>query len=323
MKIFFTRLLAALTLAASLSACAAAATPAPKPPPIKLQLTLWPGNYPIAVAQQQGLYAQRGVEVQITYATDYPGTLTDYVTGGADGLGVSVGDLLPLLEKRPSTVVMLQDASEGADQLIATDDIKTVADLKGKRIGVDLGTYGEFWVRHFLQVNGIKPTDVELFGLPVAGVPGAFPNQVAAAHVYEPYTSPALANGGHVLLTSADTTPFIIPSTFVFPTDFVKKYPETVRAFVAATFEAAEWLRTHEAEAPAVIAPALNLSPAEIWFGGDRILTLAENIALFERGTDNRSIYFTTEQYVDFLTTSGRLTTKPNIETLFNPAFLK
>jgi NitT/TauT family transport system substrate-binding protein len=318
LRLFSTLLLVTLIL----SACGTAA-PAPERPPLKIAFTIWPGNYPIAIAQQQGFFAKHGVKVEINnYDWSYPETLTDYATGKSDAVGVSMNDLLPLLEKRDSKVVMVQDSSEGADQLITTDEIQSVADLKGKSIAVDLGTYGEFWVRQVLLANGLKATDVQFKGGPVADVPANFPKLFDAAHVYEPYSSEALQKGGHILLTSADTTPLLIPSVIAFSTEFIQERPEDVRAFTAAVFEAVDWMYAHEAEVPAVVAQALNLKPEDIFLGGDRVLTLADNKTLMAPGSDFNSLYYTAGEYIKFQASINMLTSAPKVDELIDPSFL-
>ena len=315
------RLFSALLLVTlALSACGPTAA---ERPPLKIAFTIWPGNYPIAIAQQQGFFAKRGLEVEINnYSADYPQALTDYAAGKTDAVGASMNDLLILLQNRDSKVVMVQDSSEGVDQLIATDEIQSVADLEGKRIAVDFGTYGEFWVRQILQANGLNETDVQFKGVPVADVSAMFPEQIDVAHTYEPYTSEALQDGGHVLMTSADTTPLLIPSVIAFSAEFVQDRPEDVRAFVAAMFEATDWLYAHESEVPAVVAQAVNLKPEDIFMGGDRVLTLADNKVLMVPGDDFNSIYYTASEYIKFLVGINRLTTAPEVEKMIDPSFL-
>ena len=66
------------------------------------------------------------------------------------------------------------------------------------------------------------------------------------------------------------------------------------------------------------------LRPEDIWLdGGDRVFTLAESQAAMAHGTDYRSLYYTGEEYVKFLTVTGSLTSAPDLEKLIDPSFLK
>jgi NitT/TauT family transport system substrate-binding protein len=320
-RIFSTLVLVTLIL----SACGSA----PKQHPaeditIKVPFTIWPGNYPIAIAQEQGFFKNHGVKVEIIYAESYPQTYIDYASGKVNALGVSIGDLLPLLEKRPSTVVMIPDDSRGADHLLVADDIQSVADLKGKRVGVNQGTYGEYWVRELLKANGISTTDVQWMNVPVENGPAEFLKSVDATHSYDPYTSDTLKRGGHMLLNSENTPHWQILSTFVFPTDIVQEHPEAVRGFVAAVFEGVDWMYAHnDDEVLAAVAKQFPDVPADyFWLGGDYVITLAENKQLMSKGNDFNSLYFTAGEYVKFLAETGRLNTAPDVDALIDPSFL-
>ncbi len=316
------RIILSITLAAAfwLAACGAAATPRP---PLTVSWTVWPGYYPLAIAQQQGFFAKHGVSVKIVVYDAYTTAYTQYASGNLDGSEMVLGDLLLLLNKRDSKAVMLTDTSEGGDQVVAANAIQTVADLKGKRIGVHLGTYGELFVRKMLEVNGLTPTDVTLVNINPEDVPAAFPAQIDAGHSFEPFTSEAAAKGGHVVFTSSET-PGLIPNVFAFSARVVQERPDDVRAFVAAWYEAVDWMTAHPDEVPATVAQATGLKPEDIWLdGGDRVFTLAESRAAMTHGTDYRSLYYTGAEYVKFLIATGSLTSAPDLEKLIDPSFLK
>lgn len=289
---------------------------------LKVAWNVWPGDYPVAIAQAQGFFAKHNVAVDVIYYPSYPEAIVDYATGKVDALNITVGDLMPLLEKRPSKLVFMADSSEGADALIVADNILSPADLRGKRIGVNQGTYGEYWVREILKKNNLSISEVQMVQLPAESVSEDFLKTVDAAHSYEPYTSEALTRGGHVLLNSSDTTRFQLPSVYVFGANLAAEHPEALRGFVAAYFEAVDWMKAHPDEAPGVIASAVGLTPEDIWFGGDYVLTLADNKMLMQPGNDFNSVYFTANEYVKFLAEAGRLNTAPNVDTLIDSSFL-
>ena len=134
----FSRLFSALLLATLiLSACSSAgSTPASTNAPLKVAWTLWPGWYPIIIAQEKGFFAKHGVSVEPVrydnYASVYPDMASQKIDGAASGLY----DLLVPASQTPLKVVMVTDNSDGAEGLIATANIQTPADLAGKSIGV-------------------------------------------------------------------------------------------------------------------------------------------------------------------------------------------
>jgi NitT/TauT family transport system substrate-binding protein len=290
--------------------------------PIRLAVNLWPGLYPSAIAQEQGIFAKHNVQVDIHYYESYPQTYADLVAGKVDAVSAVIGDVVVMSNQTNLKFVFAVDSSDGADEIIVGPDIQSAADLKGKRIGVSYGTYSELFVRTLLEQNGIALNEVTLVNIPAESAGEAFPSQVDVIHTYEPYGSEILKNGAHVLFTSSET-PNLMLGAMMFPATFVKERPEDIQAFTDAWFEAVDWMYANPDQAAAVIAKGFGLQPEDIWFGGDKVYTLAESRALMQPGNDFSSAYFILEKYTDFLVTSGALTTRPKPENLIDPTFLQ
>ena len=318
------RLVLLIAAVLMLTACGGFTAPTATPrPPLIVSWTVWPGYYPLAIAQQQGLFAKHGVSVKIVVYDAYTTALTEFASGKVDGSEMVIGDLLLMLDKRPSKVIMVTDSSEGGDQVVAINTIKSIADLKGKRIGVHFGTYGELFVRKMLEASALTPADVTLVNIDPEEIPAAFPNKIDAGHSFEPFTSEAVAKGGHVIFTSKET-PGLIPNVFAFSNQIAQERPDDIRAFVAAWFEAVDWMNTHPDQVSTVVAEVTGLKPEDIWInGGDRVFTLADSRAAMTRGNDHRSVYYTGAEYVKFLTVTGSLSRAPDLEKLIDPSFLK
>jgi NitT/TauT family transport system substrate-binding protein len=305
-----------------LAACGAAAPAASANPPLRIAVNLWPGLYPAAIAQEEGLFAKHHVQVEIHYYESYPDTYGDLLLGKVDGLSAIIGDTLLINSQTSLKFIFPVDASDGADEFIAGQDIQTAADLKGKRIGAGFGTYGELYVRTLLQKNGISLSDVTLVNSPAENAATAYQSQVDAVHTYEPYASEALKKGGHVLSTSSDF-PNLMLGEMTFPAQLVKDRPQDIQNFTDAWFEAVDWMNAHPDQVPAIVAKVFGVKPEDVWFGGDKVFTRAEAKALTQPGNDYSSAYFITQKYIDFLVTTNSLTTKPNPADLIDPSFLK
>ena len=305
-----------------LAACGGAPAEEANKTPLRIAVNLWPGLYPAAIAQEQGFFAKHNVQVEIHYYESYPQTYADLVVGKVDGLSAIVGDMLLINNQTKLKFVFPVDASDGADVFIVGPDIQNAADLKGKRLGVGFGTYGELYVRTLLEQNGIALTDVSLVNAPAESAVEAYASQVDAIHTYEPYASETLNKGGHVFSTSSET-PNLMLGAMTFPASLVEERPEDIQAFTDAWYEAVDWMYAHPDEVPAVVAKAFGIPADYVWFGGDKVFTLAEAKSLMQPGNDYSSAYFVTQQYIDFLATSGALTTKPKVEDLIDPSFVQ
>ena len=315
------RLISVLSIAFFLLA-ACGSQPAVTKSPLRIAVNLWPGLYPAAIAQEEGIFAKHNVNVELVYYESYPQTYADLVAGKVDGVSAIVGDELVMSNQMNLNFIFPVDASDGADEVIVGPDIQSASDLIGKRIGVKFGTYGELFVRTFLKQNRIAVTDVTLVNISPENAAQAFLSQVDAIHTYEPYASDTLKKGGHTLFDSSET-PNLMLGAMTVPTALIKDRPEDIQAFTDAWYEAVDWMYANPDQVSTVVAKAFGLKPEDIWFGGDKVFNLSESRALMQPGNDFSSAYFITQSYIDFLVASGALTTKPNPDILIDSSFLK
>jgi NitT/TauT family transport system substrate-binding protein len=321
----FTPLLVVTLLLLLLTACtSAAATLEPQHPPLKVEWTLWPGDYPIAIAKEKGFFEKHGVQVEPVLYETYSETVADLAAGKTDGGIMLISDLLPIAAKAEIKAVLLTDYSAGADQVIAPKEIVTPADLKGKSLGVKLGTFGEMFVLRMLEMHHLTPGDVKLVDIDGEAVLEVMPGQIQAGHTWEPYTTQALEKDYHVIFSSAET-PGLLPDFIVFRGAVVKERPEDVRAFVAAWLEAIAYWQANPEESNAIIAKYAGLKPEEISTEGVKILNLEDNLAAFANRskTDPTSLDYATQLSLDLLIRNGSITTPPNLDQILDSSFLK
>ncbi len=306
-----------------LSACGAAPIKRPTPP-LRIAVNLWPGLYPLAIAQEEGFFTKHNVSVEIKYYDAYANTYADLIAEKIDGASIIVGDVLPISAQKDVQLIFPVDASDGADELLVAPEIKSASDLKGKRIGVNRATFGELFVRTLLEQNGLQATDVTLVNVHAENAAQAFPSQIDAVHTYEPFASEVVKKGGHVIFTSSQK-PNLVLGMMTFPIKLIKNRPEDIQAFTDAWFEAVDWMNTNPDQVPAIVAKQFGsgLKPEDIFTAGDKVFNRTEAKALMQPGKDSSSAYYITQKYIDFLATAGILTTKPKPENLIDPSFLK
>ncbi len=316
-----------LVAALLLTACAGATMPPPERPPLKIGWTLWPGFYPLVIADKQGLFARHGVAVEpIQY--DYSEVIVSLQSGQVDGSLLTLNDTLLVEGREPGSVrvVLVVDSSAGADVVIATADVMAPADLKGKAVGTGLGTFGELLIRTMLQANGLTTDDVTLINVDGEAVPDMIPEAIQAGNTWEPHASEALAKGNRVIFSSADA-PGLIADVLAFRASAVKERPDDIRAFVAAWFEALAWWQANPAAGNAIIAEATGLKPEEIWTDGLKLFNRDDNMRAFTdqaaTGTDFTSLYASGRANTEFLISTGGLTHAPDLERLLDSSFLR
>jgi sulfonate transport system substrate-binding protein len=138
--------------------------------------------------------------------------------------------------------------------------VKSVAELKGKRIAATRGTDPFFFLLRTLQANGLRQSDVELVNLQHAdGRTALERGQVDAWAGLDPHLAASeLEAGSRLLFRNIDFNTF---GTLNARQAFLEAHPEVVRAVLAQYERARVWILAHPAEAVQILAEAARLSP--------------------------------------------------------------
>lgn len=315
--IFFITLIAATML----GACAQAQTSVEKKP-IRMGWSLYPGWYPLVIAQEKGIFEKHGVEVELILYSTYDDTAPQIASGFVDAAALVLGDALLEDVGNYASVVLVTDNSHGADQLIASPETLQTRDLRGKRIGFSVGTFGELLVREMLKKYNVDINEVSLVEVPPEQVPAAIPSQIDIGHTFEPFATQAQINGNGILFTSADA-PGIIVDTVVFRNAFLKERPEDARNFINAWFEAVEYWQANPEEGNKIIAAETGQDVKDVSDEGVKFFNRDANIATFKRGPDTTSVYFTAQMELQFLVETGVLTKPVNVDNILNAGYLQ
>lgn len=293
-------------------------------PPLKIGYSFWPASFPMEIAEEKGFFTEQGVDVEPAYEADYLVPLTNFAAGQYDGLLTTLGSLISLAENDPNIqIVTVLDESAGIDVVAASSHIDSIADLKGKRIGVKLGDFGELFVTTMLEQHGLTTDDVSLVNVEGQDIPNRLQtNDIQAGHIWEPYLSEAVEAGNRVIFSSKQT-PGLIPDVVVFRSRVVHDRPEAVQAFVRGWFQAQDYWKTNPAESNAIIAKRLEIEPKDISTEGIRLYDLDANLTAFTRSSTTDSLYYTAKRYADFFIRKGGLSTAPDIEKLIVPTFVQ
>ena len=164
--------------------------------------------------------------------------LLEGVKAGVDDFAHS-GDAPPIFAQAagaPLLYIGHEPAAPKGEAIIVPRDspIKTVADLKGKKIALNKGSNVHYLLVRALEKAGLKYTDVELAYLPPAGGRAAFEKgDVDAWVIWEPYrTSAEMSLGAR---TVADGTDLVSNYEFFFTTKtFFEAHPQIVEVVLGA-----------------------------------------------------------------------------------------
>jgi NitT/TauT family transport system substrate-binding protein len=170
-------------------------------------------------------------------------------------------------------------ASGGVRLVVNPDKIKSVEDVKGKRIATpQLGNTQDVALLNWIAEQGWKVDpqsgkgDVSVVRTDNKITPDAYRSgSIDGAWVPEPTASKLVAEGAKVLLDEADLWPdrkFVITNIIVSQ-KFLKEHPKAVEAVLRASVETNKWINANPAEAKAAANARLGLDsgkelPAEV-----------------------------------------------------------
>lgn len=284
----FSRALAALTLAAlafTVTACgsepAQTSTPENKTVTVRMGTQPWLGYGQWYVAEEKKFYGDH-LQVDLASFNADAEVNAALAAGRLDVANVGAQAALQFIEQGLDlSIVLMLNSSTTADAIVAGADVKSVKDLKGKKIAFEKGATSEILLAEALRANGLKPEDVETVETDADQVaPVLLAGHVDAGVTYEPYVSEALNSGDKLqAIQTAGDFPGLITDVLVVRNEFLKKNPVSMKQLLAAWGEAVNFYQEHETQAQKIIAAGVGSAATELEtaFKGVHFYTLAEN----------------------------------------------
>ena len=230
----------------------------------------------------------------------------------------------------PGVITAIVDESAGADQLWVRN-IKTINDLKGKRISFSRGSVGEYFVYYTLSIARLNPRiDVTLVPQDsVAGAVKAFNDgQADAVSGWEPDIYDAKQSGGVALLSSAQMR--IVIDVVVTSRQSIAKEADQVQKFHDAWFDTLKAQEEHFDDAAAQIAKwgHNDWSTIKAQTASQDLKGALQSLAQADLG-DNAFVMRDTSPIVNRLNiarrvwaASGATVPNDNVSDLVNPGFV-
>jgi ABC-type nitrate/sulfonate/bicarbonate transport system substrate-binding protein len=147
----------------------------------------------------------------------------------------------------PTTVIGRQSVFRGAIVASTKSDIKTLADLKGKKVHGPVGSSIYLATLAILENAGLKPgTDVEITNMGFADLSDALrASKIDAAFVWDPWVENFVEKGLARVLAEDTRLTMVIPMR----DDFKKAHPQAAERFLRTHKEALLYAATHREQA--------------------------------------------------------------------------
>lgn len=202
------------------------------PPENRLQLAIsrWTGYAPLVVAKHNGYLQSESMQVNLLLSDDKVTIERLLVSGDADGIGVSLPELLAYWAKGiPMKIVLPLDSAAGTEGIavLPESSVKTLADLRGQRISVDQQGILKFVLARALKTADMNLQDVQLHELEASQVARELAGgTLEIGLTREPYlTSLVDRKQARLIYTSDELQGSIIDLLAITPKTIEKKAP--------------------------------------------------------------------------------------------------
>lgn len=274
---------------------------------------------PLDVGLANGEYAKLGLDIR---KLDFSGAgkLNGGLVAGAVDVGLTGGTDFSFQVKGEQTKTVAGIITSAADfGLSVGNDIHSVADLKGKRIGVSQrGTLTYWMAEEFSRSQGWGPDGViptaiggENSSLAAAILTG----QVAAVmfHIEVGMTLEA-QHRGRVLLNADRFIPGFMANSITATDKLISERPDVLRRFLQGWFDTVTYMMDHEDATVAAGAKANGLDPEllrQVW---------RQEKGIWSR--DGRISPAQLDQIATAITEIGLVPSKPDLTAYYDPRFL-
>lgn len=90
---------------------------------ISLAIDLWPGYYPVILADELGMLKKRNISLELSIPRNTDRMLAKFAAAEYDAIAVALGDVMNLSQQYPDArIVMVADESSGGDAILARSD---------------------------------------------------------------------------------------------------------------------------------------------------------------------------------------------------------
>jgi NitT/TauT family transport system substrate-binding protein len=308
-------------------AAAAVAVSAHAAQPLKIGYSDWPGWVAWQVAIDKGWFKEAGVPVDFEWF-DYSASMDAFSAGKIDAVTMTNGDALVTgAAGGKSVMIMLTDYSNGNDMIVAKPGIRSLKQLKGKKVAVEMGLVEHLLLLDGLKKAGMKESDVTLVNAKTNEMPQVLATgDVSAIGAWQPISGQAMKAlpGSRPVYTSANEPGLIYDVLAVNP--------------ASASRHKAEWLKVlkvwdrvvkyindpkTQPDAVRIMAARVGIAPEAYLplLKGTRLLDLAEGRKIYRKAAGFGSLYGSSHVADDFNVANGVYKSHQDVDSYIDPSF--
>ena len=258
------------------------------------------------IAIDKGWLREAGLDVKFDWF-DYSASMEAFAAGKIDGDCLTNGDALVMgAGGARNVMIMITDYSNGNDMIIARPGIRSMQELKGKKIGVEVGLVDHLLLLDGLKKQGMTQDDVTLVNSKTNETPQVLASgQVDAIGAWQPNSGLAMKAlpGAHPVYTSAQAPGLIYDVLTVNPATIAAHRADYIK-LIKVWDHVVSYINDPKTQGDAVqiMSARVGLTPEkyQLLLAGTHLISVAEGKKIFVRADGLGSLYGSTQNADDF-----------------------
>lgn len=274
------RIVKQLGIILTLFVCLLSCNAPPSTPHVKLGINPWPGYELLYLASELGFYQQAGLDVEIIESPSLAEVQRLYTLGRTNAMATTMIEVISAAgnHQKPTTIVLVPDFSNGGDVILAKNEISSLHQLKGKKIGAELGSLGIFLLAKALQSVSLSLDDVEVINTEQLDANHTMRSGLIDAIVtYPPYSIELKKQHQLTTIFSSAEIPQTIVDTVSVDSKVLKQDPMWVTKFHSVWQKTLEYMQQHPQQSYAIMAKREGITEEEFQIALNQLTLLNKN----------------------------------------------
>ena len=231
---------------------------------LTIGIATWAGFGTGIVGMEKGFFPN--IEIETKTLDDARARQAAFVSGDID-IMISSVDLFAqeAAKKIAGMAFLVTDESQGGDGIVAKAEIKSVADLRGKKVAYAHGGPSDYLLFKVLDDAGVALNEVNRIAVDDPSRAGEvfLSGDVDAAVTWEPFLSNTVESGkGHILITTKEKPEIIVD--ILIASDKFAADEKLLRDFMDGWLKTVDYIKANPEEAAAIMAKGLNLPVEDV-----------------------------------------------------------
>jgi ABC-type nitrate/sulfonate/bicarbonate transport system substrate-binding protein len=248
--------LVGITLMVSISFACSTPGYSGEPESITMSGLVSDANLMFFIAEDQRYFAANGINfASKTYDTGVQ-TIADLLSNKLDIAGSAEYPIIANAFTKDNISIITNIDKSFVFNLVGLADrgIRNVADIRGKRIGLPIGTINQFYLGRFLDLNGVSIQDVTMVNQSAGqAVDSTTDGSVDAVVTRDPYEGQIREQHPSGIVSWSVQSSQAVYSVLICRNDWTKQNPELVKRFLNSLAQADGFIAQHSTEAKAAL----------------------------------------------------------------------